>query len=82
VAEGGPANAAYNQTQNAIVGVPRPTTTTSTTVTGSVTPTAVGTVDGGDELARYYALVAAYLAQAERDAQERQGQQPFAPYSI
>jgi len=82
VAEGGPANAAYNQTQNAIVGVPRPATTTSTTVTGSVTPTAVGTVDGGDELARYYALVAAYLAQAERDAQERQGQQPFAPYSI
>ena len=83
VAEGGPANAAYNQTQNAIVGVPRPTTTTtSTTVMGPVTPTAVGTVDGGDELARYYQLVAAYLAQAERDAQERRGQQPFAPYSI
>lgn len=83
VQQGGPANAAYNQTQAAIVGVPRPTVSTtmpvrSTTATNAVQPTDVG----GTELARYYDLVAAYLAQAERDAQERQGQRTFDTSSI
>lgn len=75
VAQGGPANAAYNQTQAAIVGVPRPTVSTTMPVP-TISPsmgTAPEATDPNNELARYYALVAAYLsqAQAERNDQNR-----------
>jgi hypothetical protein len=73
VAQGGPANAAYNQTQAAIVGVPRPTVSTTMPVP-TVSPsagTAPEATDPNSELARYYDLVAAYLSQAQAERNDQ-----------
>jgi hypothetical protein len=78
VAQGGPANAAYNRTQAAIVGVPKPTVSTTMPVPTSTSTTGESGPTMDDQLQRYYQLVAAYLAQAEQDAQA-QGTSPFTP---
>lgn len=73
VAQGGPANAAYNQTQAAIVGVPRPTVNTTMPVP-TISPsagTAPEATDPNSELARYYDLVAAYLSQAQAERNDQ-----------
>lgn len=68
VAQGGPANAAYNQTQAAIVGVPKPTISTTMPVSTAPAPTnAPGTTPyANDALSRYYQMVADLMAQAQQ----------------
>ena len=68
VQQGGPANAAYNQTQAAIVGVPKPTISTTMPVSTAPAPTnAPGTTPyANDALSRYYQMVADLMAQAQQ----------------
>ena len=67
VGQGGPANAAYNRTQAAIVGVPNPTTSSTMPVSSSVTGSS--TQPAGDEVSRFAQLVAQMLADNERQRQ-------------
>lgn len=70
VGQGGPANAAYNRTQAAIVGVPNPTTSSTMPVTSGV-PGVSGdsSQTAGDAVSRYYQMVAEMLAETERQRQ-------------
>ena len=64
VGQGGPANAAYNRTQAAIVGVPNPTTN-STMPVNAVTRGATQ-ADTGDALATLYATLQRLIAEQQR----------------
>ena len=74
VGQGGPANAAYNRTQAAIVGVPNPTTSSTMPVSSSVTGVPGGSASqpAGDEVSRFAQMVAEMIADAERRRQESQ----------
>lgn len=66
VAQGGPANAAYSQTQNAIVGVPRPTASSTMPVSSTVrggTPAVTPSATNADPVSRFYQMVEELLAQ-------------------
>lgn len=71
VAQGGPANAAYSQTQNAIVGVPRPTASTTMPVSDAVrgeAQTAAPSAMNAEFLNRFNQLVEELLAR-DRNSQ-------------
>ncbi len=67
VRQGGPASAAYNRTQAAIVGVPSPTTSTTMPVprVTAPLPTTPAEAPDQDAISRYYQLVTEMLAQQQ-----------------
>lgn len=71
VGQGGPANAAYNRTQAAIVGVPNPTTSNTQPVTPPASDEPAGSppVTGTDATSRFYQMVNELLAAQARERQ-------------